>query len=88
VGWKASSQPCRLRCVVRGKVCVLGSLSHEAKNELHRQGRVSIEVGKFIMRKNENSCGKRGVPSGLPMNLPCLAVFTYQRKVLPISYAN
>jgi hypothetical protein len=36
------------------------------KNELCRQQRVSIEVGKFIKRKKESSYRKREVPRGLP----------------------
>jgi hypothetical protein len=39
------------------------------RNELHRQQRVSLEVGKFINLKNERSHQKGGVPSGLPNTL-------------------
>jgi hypothetical protein len=45
------------------------------------QGRVSIEVGKFIKGKNESSCGKGGVPNSLKL----LSIFS--RSLLNL-YAN
>jgi hypothetical protein len=56
--------------------------SDKPENELHGQGRVSVEIGKFIKQKNESSQRKGGVPSGLLMTLQCVEVSINQSKVL------
>jgi hypothetical protein len=50
---KASTQPCGLRCLARESVGLLSSCLTKPKNELYRQLRVSIEVGKFIKWKEQ-----------------------------------
>jgi hypothetical protein len=63
---KASTQSYWRRCLARGRVRVPVSCLTKLKNELHRQQRVSIVVGKFIKGNNESSGRKWGVLSGLP----------------------